>query len=121
MTVRPRPGERQVRPKMTVRRGDEVVVIAGKDKGKRGRITRVLPEKNRVIVDGVNLVKRHLRRQPNSLQAGIIDKPAPLSRANVMLICPSCGEPSRGSRTILPDGSHARLCKQCGETIDKDR
>ncbi|MGI8827460.1 MAG: 50S ribosomal protein L24 [Chloroflexota bacterium] len=106
---------------MSIRSGDEVVVIAGKDRGKRGRVTRVLIEKNRVIVDGVNMVKRHLRRQPGSLQAGIIDMPAPMSRANVMLICPNCNEPSRASRSILPDGTHVRNCKKCGETFDKER
>ncbi|HLJ66314.1 MAG TPA: 50S ribosomal protein L24 [Chloroflexota bacterium] len=104
---------------MSVRRGDQVVVLTGKDKGKRGEITRVFPEKNRVIVDGVNMVKRHLRRQPGSLQAGIIDKPAPLARSNVMLICPNCNMPSRGGRTVLADGTHARVCKKCGEIIDK--
>jgi large subunit ribosomal protein L24 len=112
---------RNMRPKMSIRSGDEVVVLAGKDKGKRGRVTRVFPEKNRVIVDGINLVKRHLRRQPGSLQAGIIDKPAPLDRSNVMLLCPNCGKPSREARTTLPDGSHVRACKKCGEIIDKER
>ncbi len=121
MTKRKQAAKRNMRPKMSVRHGDQVVVIAGKDRGKRGEIIQVLPEKNRVVVDGVNMVKRHLRRQPNSLQAGIIDKPAPLDRSNVMLICTSCGQPSREARTILPDGSHARVCKKCGEIIDKER
>ena len=113
--------KRKMGPKMSVRRGDQVVVIAGKDKGKRGEITRVIPDKNRVIVEGVNLVKRHLRRQPGSLQAGIIDMPAPLSRANVMIVCPNCNEPSRTGRTILQDGTHARVCKNCNEIIDKEQ
>ena len=114
-------GPRPVRQKMSIRSGDEVIVLAGKDKGKRGRVTKVFPARNRVIVDGVNLVKRHLRRQPGSLQAGIIDKPAPLDRSNVMLICPNCGKPSREARTTLPDGSHVRVCKKCSEIIDKER
>lgn len=109
--------KRNMRPKMSVRTDDEVVVTTGKDAGRRGRITRVLPEQNRVVVEGVNMVKRHLRRQPNSLQAGIVDMPAPLSRANVMLICPSCNEPTRVSHADLPDGTHVRVCKNCGETI----
>ncbi len=108
---------RKMRPKMSIRRGDEVVVIAGKDRGKRGEVTRVLPEANRVVIDGVNIVKRHLRRQPGSLQAGIIDMPAPLNRANVMLVCPNCHRPTRESRTILADGSHVRVCKHCDEVI----
>lgn len=112
--------KRNMRPKMSVRRGDQVVVTAGKDRGKRGEVIQVFPEANRVIVDGINMVKRHLRRQPNSLQAGIIDKPAPLNRSNVMLVCPNCGQPGRVSRVILPDGSHARGCKKCGEIIDRE-
>jgi large subunit ribosomal protein L24 len=108
---------RKMRPKMSIRRGDEVVVIAGKDRGKRGEVTRVLPEANRVVIDGVNIVKRHLRRQPGSLQAGIIDMPAPLNRSNVMLVCPNCHRPTREARTVLADGSHARVCKHCNEII----
>ena len=113
--------KRLMRPKMSIRRGDEVVVIAGKDKGKRGHVTRVYPEANRIVVDGVNIVKRHRRRQPGSLQAGIVDMPAPLSRANVMLLCPNCDKPSRTGRTILQDGTHVRICKHCGEVIEKEQ
>ena len=110
---------RRMRPKMSIRNGDQVLVIAGKDRGKRGRVEHVNPEANRAIVEGINLVKRHLRRQPNSLQAGIIDKPAPIHRSNLMLVCPNCNQPSRISHTDLPDGTHVRLCKKCGEIIDK--
>ncbi|HZU12016.1 MAG TPA: 50S ribosomal protein L24 [Chloroflexota bacterium] len=106
---------------MSVRKGDEVEVIAGKDKGKRGVIDRVLPEKNRVVVEGVNIVKRHLRRQPNALQAGIVEMPAPLSRSNVMLVCPNCGEPTRINRTRLPNGDRVRVCKNCHEIVDKEQ
>lgn len=113
--------KRNMRPKLSVRTGDEVEVISGKDRGKRGTITEVRPLENRVIVEGVNIVKRHLRRQPNALQAGIIDMPAPLSRSNVMLICPNCGEPTRVGHTTLPDGKHARICKNCNEIVDKER
>ena len=120
MAMRKQAEKRKMRPKLSIRRGDEVVVIAGKDKGKRGSVTRVFPATNRLSVDGVNLVKRHLRRQPGSLQAGIIDMPAPLSRANVMLICPSCDKPSRTGRAQLADGSRARVCKNCGEIIGKE-
>jgi large subunit ribosomal protein L24 len=111
---------RNMRPKMSIRKGDEIVVITGKDKGKRGRVERVMSEKNRVIVEGVNMVKRHLRKQPGSLQAGIIDKPAPLDRSNVMLVCPNCSNPSREGRSTLPSGSHVRVCKKCGEIVDKE-
>jgi large subunit ribosomal protein L24 len=106
-------------PKMSIRTGDQIVVIAGKDRGKRGRVERVFPGENRLVVEGVNMVKRHLRRQPGALQAGIIDKPAPLHRSNVMLVCPNCNEPTRQSRSTLPDGTHVRTCKKCGEIIDR--
>jgi large subunit ribosomal protein L24 len=121
MALRKHQDTRAVRPKMSVRQGDEVEVIAGKDKGKRGRIERSIPAENRVIVEGVNMVKRHLRRQPGSLQAGIIDMPAPLSRANVMLVCPNCGNPTRVGHVELPDGRHARVCRKCHEIVDKEQ
>ncbi len=112
---------RKMQPKLSVRTGDQVEVISGKDRGKRGTITEVRPTENRVIVEGVNMVKRHLRRQPNALQAGIIDMPAPLSRSNVMLICPNCGETTRVSHTTLPNGKRARICKHCTEILDKEQ
>lgn len=117
--MRKQAATRKMRPKMSIRTGDQVVVVAGKDRGKRGRVERVLPEANRVIVENVNMVRRHLRRQPGALQAGIIDKPAPLNRSNVMLVCPNCNQPTRESRATLPDGSHARVCKKCGEIVDR--
>ncbi len=113
--------KRKMRPKMSVRKNDTVELIAGKDRGKRGTITRVIPDKNRVVVEGLNMVKRHLRRQPGSLQAGIVDMPAPLSRSNVMLVCPACDEPTRIGNTRLPNGDHLRICKKCGEIIDKEQ
>jgi large subunit ribosomal protein L24 len=112
--------KREMRPVLSVRTGDEVEVLTGKDKGKRGRIERVFPLENRVVVEGVNMVKRHLRRQPGSLQAGIIDMPAPINRSNVMLVCPSCGHPTRVQNVELPNGKHARSCKNCHEIIDKE-
>ena len=119
MALRKQAVKRKMRPKMSVRTGDEVEVTAGKDKGKRGRIEHVKPSDNRVTVEGVNMVKRHLRRQPGALQAGIIDMPAPLSRANVMLVCPNCGEPTRVAHSELPDGTHVRTCKKCHEIVDQ--
>src|SRR5947209_4661613 len=113
--------EGKLRPKMSIRRDDTVEVIAGKDRGKQGRVTRVMPEANRIIVDGVNMVKRHMRRQPGSLQAGIIDMPAALNRSNVMLICPNCNQPTRVAHAELENGQHVRTCKKCHEIVDKER
>jgi large subunit ribosomal protein L24 len=122
MVVHKHEDKRNSRTKMTLRRGDMVLVIAGKDRGKRGKIVAVFPEKNRVEVENVNIVKRHLRRQGAALQAGIIEKPAPISRSNVMLLCPACGKPTRVAHEGLPEGTqahekHVRVCKQCGEPI----
>lgn len=113
--------KRKMRPKMSIRRDDEVIAIAGKDRGKRGRVERVVAEENRVIVEGVNMVKRHLRRQPGSLQAGIIDMPARMSRSNVMLICPNCSRPTRVAHRQLPDGSVSRVCKKCNDIVPEKK
>lgn len=120
MTVKKQATTRKMGPKMSIRKGDEVLVISGKDRGKRGRVERMIPRENRAVVENINMVKRHLRRQPGSLQAGIIDKPAPIHRSNLMLVCPNCGKPVRISRTSLPDGTHVRQCKSCNEIIDRE-
>lgn len=123
MAVHKGQDNRRMRPKMSLRRGDTVVVIAGKDRGKQGKVVDVFPEENRVEVENVNIVKRHLRRQGAALQAGIIEKPAPINRANLMVICPHCGKPTRVAHRDVPASAgtrerHARVCKNCGETID---
>ena len=101
-----------------IKREDFVVVIAGKDKGKRGKVLRVIPKKQRVVVEGVNIVKKHQKPTANS-PGGIIEKPAPIHVSNVMLICPKCGTPTRVGFTFLEDGTKVRKCKKCGEVIDK--
>ncbi|MGB9859105.1 MAG: 50S ribosomal protein L24 [Moorellaceae bacterium] len=106
------------RPKIHVRKGDTVVVITGKDKGKRGKVLRVMPSERRVVVEGVNIVKRHMRPTPKLQQGGIIEKEAPLDSSNVMLVCTKCDKPTRVGRRILPDGTKVRVCKKCGEVID---
>jgi large subunit ribosomal protein L24 len=123
MPVQKSNDKRNMRPKMTLRRGDTVVVIAGKDRGKRGKVLAVFAEDNRVEVENVNIVKRHLRRQGAALQAGIIEKPAPISRSNLMVVCPHCGKPTRVAhkevpRTPTSRERRVRVCKNCGESID---
>ncbi|MGI9953018.1 50S ribosomal protein L24 [Moorellaceae bacterium AZ2] len=103
---------------MHVRKGDTVVVIAGKDKGKKGKVLRVIPSEQRVVVEGVNIVKRHMRPNPQLQQGGIIEKEAPLHSSNVMLVCTKCDQPTRIGRRILADGQKVRVCKKCGEVID---
>ncbi|HLH72359.1 MAG TPA: 50S ribosomal protein L24 [Chloroflexota bacterium] len=109
---------------MHVRSGDNVLVIAGRERGKTGQITRVFPKEERVIVSGVNLVKRHLKARPGVAQAGIIEKEAPLHASNVMILCPSCNKPTRiGHRVYEEAGTKRkeRVCKRCGEVIPVNR
>ncbi len=101
---------------LKIRKGDRVRVIAGKDKGKEGIVSRALPEANKVIVDGVNVAKRH-QRPTRTLQAGIIDKDMPIHVSNVAVICGSCGEASRVGQRFEPDGTKVRTCRKCGSDI----
>lgn len=103
---------------MKIRRGDLVLVRAGKDRGKRGRIKRVFPKKEQVIVEGVNLVKKHRRPRGQMDQGGIVELEAPMHISKVMLICPRCKEPTRVGYELLPEGGKARICKACGQTVD---
>jgi large subunit ribosomal protein L24 len=108
--------------KLHVRKGDTVLILAGKDSGKRGRVIEALPRVERVIVEDANLIIRHQR--PRGLnptarqQAGRVEKPAPLHVSNVQLVCPNCNYPTRVVRREL-EGHSARFCKQCNEMLDK--
>jgi large subunit ribosomal protein L24 len=103
---------------MKVRKGDTVVIIAGKDRGKKGKVRRALPDENRVIVEGFNMIKRHSRARRATRQAGIIELEAPIRVSNVMLICDKCGNPTRVSFRFLEDGKKVRICSSCREVID---
>ena len=102
-----------------VRKGDTVVVIAGKEKGKRGKVLRVLPERGRVVVERVNLVKRHQRPTQRIRQGGIIEREAALHLSNVMLVDPRNDRPTRAGTRRLADGRKVRVAKKSGEMIDK--
>ncbi|HWP44231.1 MAG TPA: 50S ribosomal protein L24 [Blastocatellia bacterium] len=105
---------------INVRKNDRVVVIAGKDKGKKSRIINVLPRKRKVIVEGVNVVKRHNRANSRrGVQGGILEREAPIDLSNVMVICPHCNAATRVGHQVLGDGTRARACKKCGATIEK--
>jgi large subunit ribosomal protein L24 len=101
---------------MKLKKGDEVVVLAGKDIGKRGTISRVISEADRVIVDGVNMVKRHTKPRGQVMQGGIIDKEMPIHISNVALWCKDCGATRIGYR-IDDNGSKHRICRKCGAEI----
>ncbi|PLX85894.1 MAG: 50S ribosomal protein L24 [Desulfuromonas sp.] len=105
--------------KMHVKKDDTVKVIAGKEKGKTGKVLRVFPAKGRVVVESLNVVKRHIRPSQLNPEGGIVEKEAALSISNVMLVCSSCDAPARTGIRILDDGKKARYCKKCNEIVDK--
>jgi large subunit ribosomal protein L24 len=102
---------------MRIKKGDKVRVMAGNDRGKEGNVLKVFPESNRIIVEKINLIKRHQRPSQTSPRGGIIEKEAPIDASNVMLICPNTKQPTRIGKTILSDGSRARVSKKSGEML----
>jgi large subunit ribosomal protein L24 len=103
---------------LPIHKNDMVVVVAGKDKGKRGKVLKVIPKTERLLVERVNVVKRHTRPKGTTQQGGIVEKEAPLHISNVMVICPKCDRPVRTGHSFLADGRKVRVCKKCGEAID---
>ena len=104
--------------KMNVKKGDKVLVLAGKDKGKKGEIIRSLPSVQRVVVEGVNMVKKAMRPTQQNPQGGIATMVAPIHGSNVRLICPNCDAATRVSRQRNENGKLVRVCKKCGKNID---
>ncbi|MFX4301210.1 50S ribosomal protein L24 [Alicyclobacillus tolerans] len=103
---------------MFVKKGDQVIVISGKDKNKKGQVLAVLPKKNRVIVEGVNVVKRHTKPNPNQPEGGIIEKEASIHASNIMLVDPKTGQATRIGHKFLEDGKKVRYAKKSGEILD---
>ena len=106
---------------MTVRlrKNDRVKVIAGADAGKEGKIIRRIPERDLVVVEGVNVVSRHVRPTQTAPQSGIVKQESPIYASKVMLVCPQCGKATRVGRSFLENGKKVRVCKKCGEIIDR--
>ncbi len=103
-----------------VRKNDNVVVVAGKDRGKRGRVLRVLPSRNRLVIEGVNLVKRHTRPNPQqNIKGGIVEREGSLHASNVQIVCPECGAATRIGHQLLGDGRKVRICRKCDGAVDK--
>ena len=103
---------------MNVRKNDTVLVIVGKDRGQKGKVRQSMPKKGRVVVEGLNIVKRHTKPRGQARQAGIIEREAPMPVSNVMLLCPKCNKPTRIGSKILEDGNRVRKCCRCHEVID---
>jgi large subunit ribosomal protein L24 len=104
---------------MQIAKNDIVEVIAGNDRGKRGKVLKVLPETNRVLVEGVNFVHRHTKPRRQGQQGGIIEKEATIDASNLMLVCSKCDRGVRVRMTILGDKSKSRTCSRCGEMIER--
>lgn len=103
-----------------VRKNDNVVVMAGRDRGKRGRVLKVFPDRNRVVVEGVNFIKRHTRPNPRAnVKGGIVEREASVHASNVQIVCPECGAPTRIGRQLLGDGRKVRICRKCDGAVDK--
>ena len=103
---------------MRVKKNDQVLVIAGKDRGKKGKVRFAYPKEGKVIVEGVNFIKKHARARGQARQAGIIEREAPMDNSNVMLLCAKCSKPARIGSRILADGKSVRYCRVCQEVID---
>ena len=102
-----------------IRKDDKIIVLTGKEKGKIGTVLKVDPEKERVIIEKVNMVKKHAKASAQTAQGGIIEKEAPLNISDVMIVCNKCAEPTRIGKRVLDDGSKIRVCKKCGEPMDE--
>ncbi|HEV2236898.1 MAG TPA: 50S ribosomal protein L24 [Ktedonobacterales bacterium] len=122
MAINPKERKPLHRAKLHVHKGDTVLVLTGKDRGKQATVERTMPRENRVLVEGINIAKKRVRAGRGVLQAGIIEKAMPLHASNVMVVCPSCHEPTRIAHDRVPQGADQkvrsrRICKKCGQPI----
>lgn len=103
---------------MNIKKDDTVLVITGKDAGRKGKVLKVIPKDNRIVVEGINKAKKHQRPSRAIPQGGILQIEAPLNVSNVMLLCTKCNKPTRIAKRFLEDGTKVRICKNCGEVLD---
>jgi large subunit ribosomal protein L24 len=103
-----------------VKKEDQVMVISGRDRGKTGRVLRVFPDKNRAVVENINFVRRHTRRNPQkNIKGGIVERESPVDLSNLRVICRECNKPTRIGFHVLADGKKVRFCKRCEGSLDK--
>ena len=111
--------ERPVRHRISIRKGDQVKILAGRDAGKTGRVLSINPRNNTVVVERVSIIKRHTRANPGkNISGGIVEKEGPINVSNVMIVCASCGKHTRIGTSVLPDGRKVRTCRRCGTTLE---
>jgi large subunit ribosomal protein L24 len=106
--------------KYKIKKNDTVMVVTGRDRGKTGKVMRVLPERGRVVIERLNIVKRHSKPRGAQSPGGIVEKEAPIDISNVMIFCDRCNAPVRVGIKAADDGSKSRVCRRCGETIGND-
>ena len=103
-----------------IRKNDNVLVITGKNRGARGRVLKIDPAKNRLVVEGVNIIKRHTKPHPHkNIKGGVVEREASIHASNVQLVCPECGKQTRVGRKVLGDGRKVRICRKCEGVVDK--
>jgi len=103
-----------------IRKNDNVLVITGKNRGAKGRVLKVDPTKNRLVVEGVNIIKRHTKPNPQrNIKGGVVEREASIHASNVQLVCPECGKQTRVGRKVLGDGRKVRICRKCEGVVDK--
>jgi len=102
-----------------IKKGDTVTVISGKEKGKKGRVLSIIPSESKLIIEKVNIIKKHMKPSKKYSQGGIIDKEASIQRSNVILICPRCNKPTKIANITFDDNKKSRVCKKCKEVIDQ--
>ena len=103
---------------MHIRKNDSVMVVTGRERGKTGKVLRVMPDRDTAIIERVNLVKRHAKARGPQQPGGIVEKEAPIRLSNIMLMCDKCNAPVRTGRKIMADGDKARVCRRCGDPIE---
>jgi large subunit ribosomal protein L24 len=106
--------------KYKIKKNDTVMVVTGRDRGKTGKVMRVLPERGRVVIERLNIVKRHSKPRGAQSPGGIVEKEAPIAISNVMIFCDRCNAPVRVGLKTAGDGAKSRVCRRCGETIGND-
>lgn len=104
---------------LSIKKNDTVIVIAGSEKGKKGRVLSIYPSKGRLLIEKINMIRKHMKPSRKYAQGGIIEKEAPLHISNIMLICPKCNKPTRISNASLEAGKKVRMCKKCREVMDE--
>ncbi|MBQ1351834.1 MAG: 50S ribosomal protein L24 [Oscillospiraceae bacterium] len=103
--------------KLSIRKDDTVIVLSGKDKGRKGKVLAVMPKSGKIVVEGINMVSRHTKPRKQGEEGGIIRREAPMYACKVMRVCPKCDAPTRPAHKVLADGKKVRVCKKCGAEI----